>query len=204
MTSASADDLMNQFSRLVEDDAQLKYALNAVRRYKSSDAPVVEEERKNRHKRNIVSVDDNLKINYEMIKSTPGSFLDSAASSKPKAQKEQLNRITKLKTNCYKKRLYNMNEQFVQEHGQIEPLENTLEANKSDATLQQQVEWLSQIHQNLLRDYKQLLQEEKRWFIKKELMLETNLKLDLFSTKGEDRISIYFGSKDSGSLCFFN
>lgn len=218
------EDSVREFTELLAKDTQIRYAQNAIRRYKSSEAVDVDDERKSRHKRNIISVDDNLKINYEMVKMTPGTFIESSVStSKNKALKEKAGKVTKMKTNYYKKRLYNMNEQFLAEQGTLEPVscsdsqspESAADAGDAgdtagaasiadDAPLDQQARWLAEIHKDLLQQYNTLLQEEKKWFLKKEVLLDANAKLDLFTTRDEDQSTLQLGSKDTAGLCMFH
>lgn len=211
----SIENTLKEYAKLLETDAQVKYALNAIRRYKNSDSIDVDDDRKSRHKRNIIAVDDNLKINYEMVKTTPGTFIEtSVAASKNKALKEKAGKVSKMKTNYYKKRLYNMNEQFLSEQGTLDVATSNNELVSSENAgpptspqdeppIQQQIEWLTEIHRDLLQQYRTLLQEEKKWFLKKEVMLDANTKLDLFTTHDDDNNTFHLGSKDASSLCAF-
>lgn len=204
-------DELNEYYHLLRVDPQVKYACNAVRRYKASHSNDVDDDRKSGHKRNIITVDDNLKINYEMVKTTPGNFIESSpsTSTKNKVAKEQMNKIAKMKTNYYKKRLYTMNEQFLSKQGKLEEEgekneENVKDSEVTDETdLAEKYKWHLEINRDLLKEYKSLLQEEKRWFLKKELMLDANIKFDLFSTRDEDQTTVLFGSKDASSVCVF-
>ncbi|SCU78572.1 LADA_0A06304g1_1 [Lachancea dasiensis] len=211
MTDMVADLLAN-FNDLVEKDAQVKYALNAIRRYKTSELIDADDERKSRHKRNIITVDDNLKINYEMVKIAPGTFIESSvAASKNKTTKEKAGKVSKMKTNYYKKRLYNMNELFLADQVSSEstptptPTAHVAReaANKEPPSEQQQLQWLREVHLDLLQEYRSLLQEEKKWFLKKELMLDANVKLDLYSMRDDEQDGLLISNKVHNEMCSF-
>ncbi|SCU78199.1 LAFA_0A05446g1_1 [Lachancea sp. 'fantastica'] len=195
---SEVETLMKEYKSLVESDAQLRYAWNAIKRYKSNEPIDAEDDRKTRHKRNIIAVDDNLKINYEMVKTAPGTFIESSLSaSKNKASKEKAWKVAKTKTNYYKKRLSNMNEQFLAEQfdsngpngSPTNPTESSVSSSDVDSaySLEQQTEWLSGLHRDLIQEYSLLVAEEKKWFLKKEILLDANVKLDLYATRDEDQ-----------------
>ncbi|SCU81357.1 LANO_0B02784g1_1 [Lachancea nothofagi CBS 11611] len=212
------EELLKDFKDLAEKDAQIKYSVNAIKRYKTSDYTDVDDERKSRHKRNIITVDDNLKINYEMVKTAPGTFIESSVSAtKNKAVKEKAGRVAKMKTNYYKKRLYNMNEQFLAEHGTPDQSGSATSSSNSPsvseglnwspevegASFEQQLEWLSEMHTELMEQYRYLLQEEKKWFLKKEVMLDANVKLDLYATRDDENGGLQLGNRESSEMCSF-
>ncbi|CEP63504.1 Ies3p LALA0_S08e03972g [Lachancea lanzarotensis] len=210
---SEVETLIKDFKSLVENDAQVKYAWNAIKRYKSNEPIDAEDDRKTRHKRNIIAVDDNLKINYEMVKTAPGTFIESSLSaSKDKNSKEQAWKVAKTKTNYYKKRLSNMNEQFLAEqfdananananangsaisiNGSTNNADSGVSPNldvETASSLAQHTEWLCESHRDLLQEYSALVAEEKKWFLKKEIILDANVKLDLYATRDEENQGI--------------
>lgn len=206
---------MDEYYKLLETDSQLNFARSAIQRYSAMASSEQEEDKKTGHKRNIIAVDDNLRINYEMVKTSPGNFLESVPASttsaaKNKAKKDQATKIGKLKTQYYKARLYDLNEKFSQKNGVSasqellqDKLQREYENFDETPSLEQQCEWLTEIHERLVSQYKQSLQEEKKWFLKKELLLDANIKLDLFSSNDNSGGGIKFGDQDSSELCVF-
>ncbi|SCU77999.1 LAME_0A02938g1_1 [Lachancea meyersii CBS 8951] len=207
---------MTDFQNLVEKDAQIRYAFNAIRRYKSNEPSDADDEKKSRHKRNIIAVDDNLKINYEMVKTAPGTFIESSLSaSKNKVSKEKAWKVAKTKTNYYKKRLSNMNEQFVAEleasgtnsasNAPNESLETSSASSVIDlASQEQQTQWLCELQKTLIEEYRALLQEEKKWFLKKEVLLDANVKLDLYATRDGGRdTELQLSTGEATEMCSF-
>ena len=133
-------------------------------------------------KRHIVAVDDISKMNYEMIKNSPGNVITNA-------NQDEID-ISTLKTRLYKDNLYTMNDQFLQAvNDQIVTLnaaeqEQEQETEEVDLPDDEKIDILSKIQENLLDEYQTLSQKERKWFVLKELLLDANVELDLFSNRG--------------------
>lgn len=206
---------------LLAQDKQVQYAANAIRHYREKKIPdYLDKDSHNRKlsaitgsanggnhgsthnsKRHIVNVDDTSKINYEMIKNSPGNLpmLDQQDKGVPgnNVTATTDSEINTLKTKMYKNKLYEMNDDFLESIS-----EKILKINKhksddvddDDIPLNYQLEWLSQIKDNLFGEYHSLVNEEKKWFILKELLLDANAELDLFSAQDEKKTTIKLGS----------
>ena len=61
------------------------------------------------------------------------------------------------------------------------------------------MEWLLQIQTNLIKEYKISQQEEKKWFLLKELLLDANIELDLFSAQNNITSTIDLGIREDGT-----
>lgn len=215
---------MSSFEELLAQDKQLQYAAQAVKHYHSEKVPeFLEKDSHNRrltpsstpqgstsatpaaaaggtgtngnaqsqlnagnNKRHIVNVDDISKINYEMIKNTPGNLPDVN-------EKSDDGEISGLKTKLYKNRLYDLNDDFLEIVSNRMPTEEKL-PEPSLLSLQDQVNILSQIQSNLIGDYQNLLNTERKWFILKEILLDANAELDLFSTQEDRKKTIKLGA----------
>lgn len=131
-------------------------------------------------KRHIVAVDDISKMNYEMIKNSPGNVITNA-------NQYEID-ISTLKTRLYKDNLYAMNDNFLQAvNDQIVTLnaaEQDQETEDPDLSDDEKIDILTKIQENLLEEYQKLSQKERKWFILKELLLDANVELDLFSNRG--------------------
>lgn len=131
-------------------------------------------------KRHIVAVDDISKMNYEMIKNSPGNVITNA-------NQDEID-ISTLKTRLYKDNLYAMNDNFLQAvNDQIVTLnaaEQDQETEDFDLSDDEKIDILTKIQENLLAEYEELSQKERKWFILKELLLDANVELDLFSNRG--------------------
>lgn len=182
---------------LAGDDRQLQYALNAVKRYRESESPDFignggNHGSTNNNKRHIVNVDDTSKINYEMIKNSPGNLpaqgsIDSVTDAE----------INGLKTKMFKGRLYELNDDFLDAINMNLEKVNGKEGDNSmekSIPLEDQCQWLEQIQEDLVQRYRALLNEEKKWFVLKELLLEANTELDLYSAQDSTRSTIKLGS----------
>ncbi|CAR28416.1 hypothetical protein ZYGR_0S00460 [Zygosaccharomyces rouxii] len=144
------------------------------------------------NKRHIVNVDDISKINYEMIKNTPGNLPDIDEKLDPKSNNSD-GEISGLKTKLYKNRLYDLNDDFLEIISHRMPTEEK-SSEPPLLPLQDQVNLLSQIQRNLIGDYEDLLNTERKWFILKEILLDANAELDLFSTQEERKKTIKLGA----------
>lgn len=113
------------------------------------------------NKRHIVNVDDISKINYEMIKNTPGNLPDI----NEKADSRSINsdgEISGLKTKLYKNRLYDLNDNFLELISHRMPPGEEKPSEPPLLPLQEEIELLSQVQRNLIRDYQDLLNAERK------------------------------------------
>lgn len=96
----------------------------------------------------------------------------------------------------YKNKLYEMNDQYLEAVSQRIKDMNTSAAAQSDdeVPLEDQYEWLTQIQENLGDQYKALVNEEKKWFVFKELLLDANAELDLYSAQDDKKTIVKLGS----------
>lgn len=172
------------FDSIIKNDTQLKYSQFAVSRYQQTRVKDLESDRKSGYKRHIINVDDNLKINYEIVKTIPGHLIDFKSKKKQKDSDELL-RISKYKLLCYKDRLNKLHDDFVTKNNEMREEEKHSDED-TEFILREQYIWLKEIQDQLISQYKQAIQEEKRWFIKKEMLLDANIKLDLFSERTSD------------------
>lgn len=146
------------------------------------------------NKRHIVNVDDISRINYEMIKNTPGNLRDTTLPQDSKVITSD-SEISTLKTKLYKNRLYDLNDDFLESIStRITPALQSQEKTETSLSLQEQIALLTQLESNLVRDYNELLNTERKWFILKEIMLDANAELDLFSTQEERRTTVKLGA----------
>lgn len=174
-------------------DKQLEFAANAVRRYRQQ-RPLeaagagAQAGVSGGNKRHIVNVDDTSRINYEMVKNTPGNL---PAVGDADAQDAE---ITGLKTRMYKGQLYRMNDEYLEQiSSQCEKLA-TSGVQAVEAPLEDQYEWLRQIRAKLVEEYHGLVNEEKKWIVLKELLLDANTELDLYSAQHPSMATIKLGS----------
>ncbi|CCH60758.1 hypothetical protein TBLA_0D02550 [Henningerozyma blattae CBS 6284] len=138
-------------------------------------------------KRHILAVDDLTKINYEVIKNTPGSFQSIESPESDPILESEIN-LTKSK--LFKNNLYSQNDAVLQSIAnklQLGDIVNNEEANEyhqieKKIPIEKQISWLKQINQNLIKQYNSLLKEEKKWFILKELLLDANTEWDLYKS----------------------
>ncbi|AQZ19086.1 IES3 (YLR052W) [Zygosaccharomyces parabailii] len=146
------------------------------------------------NKRHIVNVDDISRINYEMIKNTPGNLRDITLPQDPKTGNSD-NEISTLKTKLYKNRLYDLNDDFLESiSNRITPALQVQQRTETSLPLEDQISLLTQLQSNLIHDYHELLNTERKWFILKEIMLDANAELDLFSTQEERRTTVKLGA----------
>lgn len=179
----------------MEGDKQLEYAGNAVRRYQEREAlegaAAAQTSASGNNKRHIVNVDDASRINYEMIKNTPGNLPPLAG-----AEEAQDAEISALKTRMYKGQLYRMNDEYLERVS--ERSEELLRAERAagpvEVPLEDQHVWLQQIQEKLAAEYRRLVNEEKKWIVLKELLLDANTELDLYSAQDPTMKTITLGS----------
>ncbi|CCK70594.1 Ies3p KNAG_0E03360 [Huiozyma naganishii CBS 8797] len=191
----SRQSIDSDYNALFERDEQLQHSANALSVYR-------QDHRRNGGsgtrgsgslssiKRHIVNVDGVTKLNYEMIKNTPGNFVlrDDAATpideEDDPSEEIQFAELDAIKTKCYKSALYAMNDEYLRslETGAMSR-HHTAKSSTHTTPLspEEQVECLYEIQKNLIHDYRKVCQEEKKWFVLKELLLDANLELDLFS-----------------------
>ncbi|AET37684.1 Ies3p Ecym_1458 [Eremothecium cymbalariae DBVPG len=189
---------------LFRKDIQLVYSNQAVKRYEAG-VQEIDDDRKSGHKRHIICVDDHLKINYEVVKNVPGNLIELTGNKgKQGPEIDEITRINKFKSLYYKEQLNKLHDDFVTKssslRGDLEPAQAIDEPLPS---LQQQHEWLKEIQAKLLKQYEDTVQEEKRWYMKKEVMLDANIKLDLFSTKDKVTGAIKLGKDNAHKSCIF-
>lgn len=171
----------------INDDRQLQYARYAVKRYRKCE-PL--ETALASNKRHIVNVDDTSRINYEMIKNTPGNLPAVSGT----ISTVQDNEISGLKTKTYKSRLYELNDEYLERaNAQLDHLKKKPKAT-SVVPLESQQAWLQQIQENLLQEYKELVKDEKKWIVLKELLLDANVELDLYSAQDQGKNQVKLGS----------
>ncbi|GCE99372.1 hypothetical protein ZYGM_003845 [Zygosaccharomyces mellis] len=144
------------------------------------------------NKRHIVNVDDISKINYEMIKNTPGNLPDINEKADSKSNTSD-GEISGLKTKLYKNRLYDLNDDYLEIISHRMPTEEK-PPEPPLLALSDQINLLSQVQHNLIADYQDLLNTERKWFILKEIVLDANAELDLFSTQEERKKTIKLGA----------
>lgn len=207
----SESELDDRFDDLMKNDIQIKYSLNAIKSYKIDKVPDFidrdirqkNEKWKNNSnlRRHIVGVDDISRINYEMIKNSPGNLIN-----KNDIEDNDFYQINTVKTKLFKDNLYKKNDDFImsisthcdvgeEEDDKIK--EEDAEEDDTNITtslsLDDQKDILYKIQNNLFKQYKQSQLEEKKWFILKELLLDANIELDIFSQLKKDQ-SINLGS----------
>ncbi|CCE66187.1 hypothetical protein TPHA_0P00290 [Tetrapisispora phaffii CBS 4417] len=206
---------MGAFEQLVQSDKQLQFARRAVAKYQrqldhgpdDSEAPLDSEglgaAAAQLNKRHIMNVDDISKINYEVVKSVPGNLLTPLYAGTHKLEGRQLdderleNEVVQAKTKLYKNHLYTMNDEFLaalrapaastKAKRAREVADEESDEDLADVPLQVQIQWLQEIQHDLMGTYKDLVNKEKKWFTLKEVILDANAELDLFSTKDVER-----------------
>lgn len=192
----------DQMEGLLQSDAQLAFSRQAVRRYEAA-APEVDDDRKSGHKRHIISVDDHLKINYEVVKNVPGNLVDVASAKGKKAVKaDEIARINKFKALYFKEQLHRLHDEFVTKSAALRE-DGALPAPPAPPSQQQQYEWLCEIQAGLLQQYRDAVQEEKRWYLKKELLLDANIRLDLFTSRDSVSGTLKVGKDNTHKSCIF-
>ena len=147
-------------------------------------------------KRHIIGVDNISRINYEMIKNTPGNVpLQSVAGDEPgvpgvpgdqgttsKKRSVALLEAEQAKTKMFKNRLFEMNDKYIAAlssgQGQA-PGENPNGSPTLAPSAQRDT--LARIQSSLIAEYTRLQREERKWFTLRELLLDANIELDLYS-----------------------
>ncbi|KAL3235521.1 Ies3p [Nakaseomyces bracarensis] len=160
-------------------------------------------------RRHIINVDDMSKINYEMVKNVPGNFASRAGvvvrdgiepddDDDQQALEVEANAV---KTKIYKGRLFDDNDSVLEHLGeQMTRLqEERGQEEEVQLPLREQLECVEKVQRNLLRVYNQSLEEEKKWYILKELMLDANAELDLFSTQNYSTKVVNLGDSSASS-----
>ena len=216
-------------------------------------------------KRHLLSVDDISRINYEVIKSTPGNvpapmiivrkddvpsslrdISDLSASLREKIdeinirrRKNMLSEIDSIKTKMFKKNLFAVNDWYIKRmaakvvqgstdtksngtvlpstennnnnnnnsnsisnnggdngsngtsiinEGNMDQAKDSMTTPDTDLTLEddeppltEQIECLYEIQEKLIGQYKKLLRADEKWFVLRELLLDANVELDVFS-----------------------
>ncbi|CCD26101.2 Ies3p NDAI_0G03240 [Naumovozyma dairenensis CBS 421] len=177
-----------EFQRLLAEDKQVQYAYHAIKKYKNDLKPDLTSLDKDQNtKRHIMNIDDVSKINYEVIKTVPGTFIATAS------REEQ--DINALKATVFKDDLFRMNDKFAASiNGRVEEIPNlkveedeVIEGDSEVDLLFEKIGWLTKIQTNLINEYKNELNEERKWFTLNEIVLDANAELDLFSVKNRNR-----------------
>ncbi|AMD20256.1 HDL488Cp [Eremothecium sinecaudum] len=202
-------DVSEAKAALFSSDPQIVFSSHAVKRYENSQQEI-EDDRKSGHKRHIISVGDHLKINYEVVKNVPGNLIELATTKGKKTpEQEEIARIAKFKSLYYKEQLNKLHDDFVTKSSILRAEDNEMHARaaaadaKEQPSLQQQYEWLQEIQSKLLQQYNEVVQEEKRWYLKKEVLLDANIRLDLFSTRDHLTGTVNMGKDTSHKSCIF-
>lgn len=155
------------------EEIPLDWTNKAIARYKSVSLRLsADDDRKSGNKRHIVAIDDSLKINYEVIRQVPGQL----------SQSDELEEINRLKLSQYKDQLNKMHEEYIdlwqQDEHQIEEFDYS---SLDPKTLEQYKLWMTELNQQLKDEYHNAVQEEKKWFVMKETLLEATARLDICS-----------------------
>ncbi|KAH3903067.1 uncharacterized protein SCODWIG_03719 [Saccharomycodes ludwigii] len=207
---------LDEYYKLLKEDPQLQNSLKSIQRYKktSNDPDPFKRVKKTRH--NILTVDENNKINYENIRLVPGSFGEYTTNDynttlknetdEPSSQQEQTNsattnnnddsntlklynKISSTKIKNYKQQLVGQNDTFLSIP--VSPISSdgdNININIQDNTEETQallhyINDLQKMHTELIDEYRQVKHQQLNWFLKKELMLDANMKLDLYSIR---------------------
>lgn len=155
------------------EETPVQWTKKAIARYKSAALHLsADDDRKSGNKRHIVAIDDSLKINYEVIRHIPGQL----------AQGEEIEELNRLKLVHYKDQLNKMHEEYIDlwQQGE-EEVEDTDYTQHEDSLLREEKEWLTEMNQQLRKEYRDAIQLEKKWFLMKEVLLEASTRLDLCS-----------------------
>ncbi|EDO17489.1 hypothetical protein Kpol_1058p26 [Vanderwaltozyma polyspora DSM 70294] len=226
---------MVEFADLLAEDKQLQFAKSAIGRYKRDKTPDFIEKDSHYKKivgkisaqsnnsltggfglanrRHIVNVDDISKINYEMIKNSPGNMVvvNGGSGNESDSETRLESEVNGLKTKLFKNHLYSLNEDYlkgVDTKVSDAAAAATVAAGESpeDIPLEDQSKWLKQIQIDLIGTYTSLVEQEKKWFAMKELLLDANAELDLFSTREvrKSQPNINMGEMDISSNPYSN
>ncbi|CCF57331.1 hypothetical protein KAFR_0C03390 [Kazachstania africana CBS 2517] len=194
----------DQYDELLKTDKQLQFAFKSIENYyNAKDTDLVKDalildlkDSTSNIRRHIVNVDDISRINYEMIKNAPGNLVAS--------EHENDVDIDLLKTKMFKNNLYELNDTYLNlinwknSIREEQSNENDDNLNTDLPSLNDQIEYLYQIQEKLLKQYNSMINNEKKWFTLRELLLDANIELDLFSTNESNPkfIKINLGDKN--------
>ncbi|SMN18548.1 similar to Saccharomyces cerevisiae YLR052W IES3 Subunit of the INO80 chromatin remodeling complex [Maudiozyma saulgeensis] len=160
----------------------------------------------NNIKRHILNIDNTSRINYEMIKNIPGNIpVNNTITTKLNSDNDEENDnevdegddndeiinskkrtldlidIDIVKTKIFKNNLFEMNDSFINKLPKIEIESNETKKDSFNLSLSDQIDSLYQLQNNLLKQYNFLQNLEKKWFALREIILDANIELDLFS-----------------------
>lgn len=205
------ESLDREYNELLQNDKQLQFASQAIKNYKKDIENLKQyKDSANNHstttitthnlntkaslfpkKRHVINIDDISKINYDVIRNTPGniSILDSP----------NYEDIDAIKARYYRSSLHKMHDQFIdtlndrflQKSFNSSSQNSENESEEEQLSLDEQLFILYRIQQNLMKDYKQIQREQQKWFQLKELLLDANIQLDLYSKNewGPDKLN---------------
>lgn len=210
----AVDSLDKEYNKLLHNDKQLQFATQAIKNYRKdienlkkyqdttdnhNTAPTTATTIHNLNtkaslfpkKRHVINIDDISKINYDVIRNTPGniSVLDSS----------NYEDIDAIKARYYRSSLHKMHDQFIdtlndrflQKSFDLNSQNDENENEDDQLPLNEQLSILCKIQQNLINDYRQIQREQQKWFQLKELLLDANIQLDLYSKNewGPDKLN---------------
>lgn len=193
--------LDKEYEQLLQNDKQLQFAVQAIKNYTQDIENLKKCKDTNNNttnnlnpktslfpkKRHVINIDDISKINYDVIRNTPGniSIVDSSSYED----------IDAIKARYYRSSLHKMHDQFIdtlndkflQKSFDLDLRDN----DDEELPLSEQLSILYKIQQNLIKDYRQIQREQQKWFQLKELLLDANIQLDLHSKNewGPDRLN---------------
>lgn len=195
----SESDIDRQYDELFQNDRQLHHSRNAIHNYQKEfnkmDDNFTHRANLFPMKRHIINIDNISKINYDVIRNTPGNLTYSS----------NLDDLDTLKAKYYRSGLHKMHDQFINNLNDefIHDIKAQSDINDSDnnsgnvpLSLEEQVETLYTVQENLLNDYRAIKRQQRKWFQLKELMLEANINLDLYSKKKWSPINKKIKNKD--------
>lgn len=197
VSKMNPEELDAEFNRLIESDKQIQFAYTAVKNYNEELEQLSQDQLKNKlkpqkddnpvkpnlfpMKRHIINIDNISKINYDVIRNTPGNI---STTYSPKFEE-----IDAIRARYYRSGLHKMHDKFIstlnnkfEQETTKEPLASKInEDENNDLSLQEQIDILYKIQENLLVDYKASRKEYTKWFQLKEVILDANVELDLYS-----------------------
>ncbi|CAL9728227.1 ino eighty subunit 3 [Monosporozyma unispora] len=200
----SREEIDNEFNQLIETDKQVQFSYNAVKNYNKEIEHLTHDNNIQRNKinkinnnddtndtivkpnlfpmkRHIINIDNISKINYDVIRNTPGNI---STTYSPKYEEIDAIRARYYRSGLHKmhdKFIYELNNKFEEEATKYEETTTTKENEDIDLPLNEQIDILYKIQENLLQDYKMSRKEYIKWFQLKEVMLDANVELDLYS-----------------------
>lgn len=188
------DEIDTEFNQLIESDKQVQFAYTAVKNYNEELEQLSQDHIKNKlstnnkddnpvkpnlfpMKRHIINIDNISKINYDVIRNTPGNI---STTYSPKFEE-----IDAIRARYYRSGLHKMHDKFIStlnnKFDQETTKEQPIHEEDNELSLQEQIDILYKIQENLLVDYKASRKEYTKWFQLKEVMLDANVELDLYS-----------------------